>query len=343
MIEASEALFLWTETPMHAGSGATTGAVDLPIQRDRQTGHPMLQAGGAKGVLREHCAENWHDALRDVCGTAWMDTGMTDAVFGTGMDANAFGGALSVCDARLLVFPVRSLRGVCAWITCPYALALLHRDLDRCELTQGFPAAPDVVLEQGATWVSEASPVALPHDGPPQEIVLEEYALQATAHPYVIQVADWLVRVALPQTAPYKFWHRKLRNEGRSHLVVLSDEDFTALVESATNVAQRITIDDETGTVSDTGLWTEECLPSDSLLWNILHAAPPRSGDKTPNVLKVENVPSAPHVLAAINAVLDTRSLFQIGGDETTGRGLVRVRRYGGTELPKQATDGAAH
>jgi len=34
-----------------------------------------------------------------------------------------------VTDARLVAFPVRSLRGVFAWVTCPAALTRLNRDL----------------------------------------------------------------------------------------------------------------------------------------------------------------------------------------------------------------------
>ena len=35
-------LFLYVETPLHAGSGRGLGTVDLPIQRERATGYPMI-------------------------------------------------------------------------------------------------------------------------------------------------------------------------------------------------------------------------------------------------------------------------------------------------------------
>ena len=41
-------------SPIHAGSGASTAAVDLPIQRERHTNWPHIQASGVKGAMRDH-------------------------------------------------------------------------------------------------------------------------------------------------------------------------------------------------------------------------------------------------------------------------------------------------
>ena len=38
-------LFVYTETSLHAGSGASLGAVDLPIQRERMSALPMHYHG----------------------------------------------------------------------------------------------------------------------------------------------------------------------------------------------------------------------------------------------------------------------------------------------------------
>ena len=42
----------YTLSPLHAGSGQAVGAVDLPIQRERHTGWPHVQASGVKGAFR---------------------------------------------------------------------------------------------------------------------------------------------------------------------------------------------------------------------------------------------------------------------------------------------------
>ena len=43
---------MYAVTPCHAGSGSALGVVDLPIQRERHTNWPMIQASGVKGAFR---------------------------------------------------------------------------------------------------------------------------------------------------------------------------------------------------------------------------------------------------------------------------------------------------
>ncbi len=35
-------LYLYTETPLHAGVGSGLSSIDLPIQRERTTQYPMI-------------------------------------------------------------------------------------------------------------------------------------------------------------------------------------------------------------------------------------------------------------------------------------------------------------
>ena len=61
-------------------------------------------------------------------------------------DADKYAGALSLTDARILAFPVRSLCGVFAWVTCRAVLDRLNRDLN---LTGIAPLAADFSLGAG--------------------------------------------------------------------------------------------------------------------------------------------------------------------------------------------------
>ena len=45
-------LYLFTRTPLHVGAGASVGAIDQPIQRERHTGFPIIPGSSIKGVLR---------------------------------------------------------------------------------------------------------------------------------------------------------------------------------------------------------------------------------------------------------------------------------------------------
>ena len=53
MYKSTNPLFLICETPLHAGSGDDLGIVDLPIQRERHTSFPKIEASSLKGALRE--------------------------------------------------------------------------------------------------------------------------------------------------------------------------------------------------------------------------------------------------------------------------------------------------
>ena len=70
MFQATDILFLYVETPLHAGTGSGLGVVDLPIQRERVTGYPLVQASGIKGVLRG-LAERANDAKPEEVITAF--------------------------------------------------------------------------------------------------------------------------------------------------------------------------------------------------------------------------------------------------------------------------------
>lgn len=115
--DASGILFLFLEQPMHPGAGVSVGHVDLPIQREVHTGYPMVQSSGVKGSLREAVE------IRKLLTDAEMNW-----LFGPKNSAESRS-AIVVTDARTLLFPVKSARGVFAWITSPHALARLAADL----------------------------------------------------------------------------------------------------------------------------------------------------------------------------------------------------------------------
>ena len=46
-------LYLFTRTPLHVGAGASVGAIDQPIIRERHTGFPVIPATSLK-IGRAH-------------------------------------------------------------------------------------------------------------------------------------------------------------------------------------------------------------------------------------------------------------------------------------------------
>src|SRR5262249_31435881 len=130
-------LFLHAQTSLHPGSGTALGTVDLPVQRERHTQWPTIPRSALKGILRDRCraiaaagySHDGADVGEKERGSRRRkanedETSPLVAVFGPGAvdRETAHAGAVSLTDARLLAFPVRSLRGVFAWVTCPAVL-----------------------------------------------------------------------------------------------------------------------------------------------------------------------------------------------------------------------------
>src|SRR5438874_8114755 len=133
---AGALLGLHALTSLHPGTGTALGLVDLPVQRERHTQWPTIPGSAIKGVARDACRE--HFALTDKTDrkTADKQNTLLRAAFGPDTDSAAeFAGAVSFTDARLLAFPVRSLAGVFAHVTCPAVLRRLTRDLEMVRQT----------------------------------------------------------------------------------------------------------------------------------------------------------------------------------------------------------------
>lgn len=120
----TKTLYLYTETPLHAGVGSGLSSIDLPIQRERATQYPMIQGSGIKGKLRASLEES-HNSLVDIVFGPPSSNG-------TGSD---HAGALVTGDARILLFPVRSLNGVFAYTTSYDVLSRFRRDIERAQTT----------------------------------------------------------------------------------------------------------------------------------------------------------------------------------------------------------------
>lgn len=311
MIQATTMLYLYVETPLHAGTGAGLSSIDLPVQRERTTQYPMIQGSGIKGKLRSaaHLAKEQDGS--------WEEDDI-DIVFGPEGNGSAHAGALIAGDARILLFPVRSLCGVFAYTTSCDVLSRFQRAMTRSGAQLGRLIEDLNPDELHTAQVTETVASAVVADN---TLVLEEFSFPATRNPRVDALAHWIAEHALPQTPVYAYWRKKLENS----LVILPENDFRDFVVHATEVITRVKIKRETKTVDSGALWTEEHLPTDTLLYVPMYAT---------NARKIKNGSdgrSRPEMVAT--AILDkTQSLeksqngyLQLGGDETVGRGMVRM------------------
>lgn len=294
MFQSQAIVFLYAVSPVHMGAGSATGVIDNPIQRERHTAHPSFAGSGIKGALRHAFAGLGGDADH------------LDLLFGPESGStNLHAGALSFGDAQLLAFPVRSLKEGYVYATSPLALARAQRLLNLSGVSTQWDV-PQVA--QGECVL--LNPQLLSGD----KLHMEVFEFKATVSEGIASVAVDIAAKAMPAGDGYQWFRDKL---GRD-LVVLSDTDFDYFVQNATLVEPHVRIDAKTGTASDGGLFYTENLPPESLL------IAPLMASKTRAPVEQDQFESA-EVLGHIKTVLNSRNLIQIGGDATTGRGLVSV------------------
>lgn len=280
-------LKMYAVTPCHAGCGASSGIVDLPIQRERHTQWPVIQASGMKGAMRAHF-DRFKTNIKDQAQLKDFDK-ITDYIFGS--EKSEFAGSLSVSDAKILAFPMRSNCAPFVWITCPAVLKRLNRDL---VLAQKDPASDLKLLEtlpKDSAWCVSGGLTA--------EVLLEDMEVNVTDGTSVLK-----------DISPLLSYLTEAQN-----LLIVHDDVFKYGVTSCTQVMAQIKINQATGTTQDGSLRYQEELPSDSIMYCVILWGPSRDAE---NLIKAETIRQflEKDVMA---------SHLQVGGDETLGRGIFEL------------------
>lgn len=294
MFEKQAAVFLYAVSPVHLGAGSMLGVIDNPIQRERHTNHPCFAGSGIKGAVRH--------GFEAIGG----DPTLIDRLFGPASgSSDLHAGAVSFGDAQLVAFPVRSLKNGYVYATCPQALGRAKRLLRLIGIPVDWPI-PEV--DEGTCRLINSDLLAN------DRLHLEAFEYTAQVVPDLSALSQDLADKALPPGDAQTFFRDKLTRD----LVMLSDTDFGYFAENATVVEPHVRINAETGTADDGGLFYTENLPPESLLLAPLMASRTRTGQQ-------EGAMDANGVMLMLRNLLDNR-LMQIGGDATTGRGLVTIR-----------------
>ena len=225
-------LTLFTRTPLHVGAGASVGAVDQPVVRERHTGYPVIPGSALKGVL----ADLWLDRSNPANP---VRSAIGKQLFGEDdLKANAAAGKLMIGESKLLAFPVRSAKGCFAWITCPMALARFDRD------TRKRLGVPTIGVEKGKAKVAPGTDVSLSVKDS-TTVVVEEYSAPLCSD---------------------KVWSDLVAPK----LAVVDDETFAYFAKNACEVAQHNRINDKTNTVDGTGFFNQENVPSEALFYALV-------------------------------------------------------------------------
>jgi CRISPR-associated protein Cmr4 len=301
-------LTLYTRTPLHVGSGTSVDVVDLPIMRERITGFPVIPSTSLKGVLLQAAREKWgnpKDKLpppeaRLLFGTT--EEPELDAEGQPLKDADgkpkkfSHAGCVQIMEAKILAFPVRSLAGCFAWLTCPAALRRFQRDTG---LPMTIPAKlePEHVIAGSDLLVAGRN-----------EVVLEDHALSVQPGAALNPASE--TAKGLHGLTADLLWQEELGNR----LAIVHDENFQHFVTSCTEVVARIAIDPGTRTNAGGALFNQENIPCEALFYTVLHVLPARK-------------PGANGDLGQhLTNLLAGAKVIQIGGDETTGHGLCETK-----------------
>jgi len=297
-------MYIYAETPIHPGSGTViSGVVDLPIQRERHTEFPIIQGSSLKGVLRNSAEDaGITGKVRIKEGDKEVEKEWINIIFG---EQDRVGG-ISITDARILAFPVRTLKGVFGWVTCPLVLSRYKRDLSFIKTSPNW-GLEQLNIEDKKAIIHSNSNLKVELDRK-KYVYIEDLQLEAEERNDLLQSITSEIIEALPANNAYKDIREKLAKD----LVIVSDDVFRDLVSLTTEVVTRIKIDPKTGTVQTGGLWSEEYLPTDTIMYSLI-LVPSRL-----NNLKPEEITE--------KLKKYDEKILQIGGDETVGKGFALIK-----------------
>jgi CRISPR-associated protein Cmr4 len=276
------------ETSLHIGAGEPGRAIDLPLHRD-EDGMPLVPESPLRGSLVA--------AVRRRC-----DKDQVVWAFGSlpGSEKPQVG-VLSFSPMRPLLFPVRTYKGVFAWITCTSAVAAWLAEAEK----HGVAVNPPPVAPPGEFEAVVAPDCPMLTDR--GTLIIEEFTFPVRQADGMRGFGEWLAGTALPQKPAYGFWRERFSGG----VVLVPDDIFAFFLQHRTAVVRRVAIDPATGTAQDGAMWIEESLPSETLLCGFVSAE-----DRG-------HVPPVPVSGVSWLKQLEITRL-QIGANRTLGGGLVR-------------------
>lgn len=279
-------------SPLHAGSGSAIGIVDLPVQRESHTGFPKIESSSLKGALRSNAYQNktqeTHEMYLKVFGNEPIDNDLSQA------------GSLTVSEARVIAFPIKSFNKIFALITCPMVLNRFRQEQEAF-YGEDSPLNFKQISLKDTALVSDSQILV---NG--KKVILEEYLFTAEYDENVKQIAT-----QLDQTL-------NLGGYLAERLVVLSDDDFKQFVQYSTEINTRIRIDHDTGVVANQALFYEENVPSETIFYSFITYHD--SKEAAEGVLELQLKSEA--VKDYVHQHLD--DVFQVGGNASIGRGLIQ-------------------
>ena len=334
MFKKSGLLTFYAETSLHMGSGTSLSYVDLPIQREKHTDFPIMQASGIKGVMKEFAERKWYEEVEKRLNSqgnpeeAKTKTEINIAnkekiyeaiktkvstIFGP-EEGDKFASCIVFTDAKILLFPVRSVSGIFAWMTSPFVLKRFKRDLESAGIEfKDNNEEIDIPEPSGEEKIIVANSILKVQST--NQVMLEEFVFDVEDGKS--EEADKIankIKEFLPENPAFQ----DLINELPKRFCIVADNVFKDFVKLAVEIQTRIKINQATGTVEEGALFTEELVPSESVFYSLVFFNDPYN--------KINGLQNVDDVMNTTQNLFSNFPLLQLGGDETLGRGLLRVK-----------------
>ncbi|NPA69405.1 MAG: type III-B CRISPR module RAMP protein Cmr4 [Crenarchaeota archaeon] len=331
LYDAGKLIFLQAITPVHVGVGRVYGeAVDLPVQRD-EFGFPVIWGSSLKGVLR---------AQKELSISNSSKRRLLKAVFGPDESEESRGietaSSMSVLDARLVLVPARSLKGLYIYVTSRHLLqyylnyveiilsctSSFTKDLREVESNLSKLVDACDVSESRAVAISDSYVIDVNRS---RKIVINEQILDVDVRP---ELANYFEKCF---TINGKF----LSKNEIYRIIVVSDRDIDDIVRRSLQVITRVKIDREKKTVRTGALWSEEYVPSSTVFVGAILYSMPRilrlcisgASDRSTdgNVRQICEILKDYDVSKIWSEIISPGDYLILGGHETIGKGIMRV------------------
>ena len=300
MYKKSEIFYIHTITPTHVGSGQDLGIVDMPIQRESHTGFPKIEGSSLKGSIREAFESSGKDEIKIHLTFGFDETNVSEEIkekfkklLKDKERGFQYSGAIGFSDARILLFPIKSVKGVYAYVTSREVLKRFKKDLEICGVKESFEIPPN-------NSITKESKIKVKDD----IVILEEYSFEVKADEKTTKLAEFLSE-------------EMGIDEIKEKLVILEDDVFKDFVQQFTEVITRTKIDNSTGTVKDGALFTEEYLPAETIMYSLVMSSPVFAPVEDKQGLENEN--------DVLNFFKECPKVIQIGANATIGKGICEI------------------
>lgn len=306
--------YMYLLTPLHTGGSADEGNL-MGIAREIHTEFPYMPSSSVRGRVR--AAMEKSDIQRET----------VDLFFGKKIKngGQPTEGEVWFADATMLFFPIASLSHHLVWVTCPLWLERWSRWL-KTEVRRPVES----LVKDCRGHLSDKKVSAILNFSA-NRLYLQTAVIQSSDTKSDIKQVS---TIALKSPLTSMIQASGLAESLLDKLVILTDEDCVALVETGLQREVRVALKEDSKTVDGGSFRSEEAIPPETVLFFPWGTKPPKksqsdgsaSGEK--QAMATAKLEQDTAVRKALTDLLDQKRL-QFGGLEGLGRGWSELTTLG--------------